>query len=270
MKLRKLMFLVAMTAAIGSVNMFTALADEEEAIVDETIQSGWVQQGSSWRYFDMNGQLVSGWIKAEDGDGRGNEVWYYIDPATNVMVANETRVVDGVAYAFGEDGSWVAPRTTAPKGKVYNGSFFNTWSNIRIPQVIGSVESDYDSSERYTSGDYTEIGSPMVTDDLYMMTDFGDVEIYYADMKQKPDMDAAAFANALVNIEKGSKGQVEAAAAVTIGNQGYAKASVVGKKTKTTYYCRKQDGYMVIICTMGSLSDMNALEGIVNTITTAQ
>ena len=74
MKLKKVMLMAALAAAIGSVNMVTALADENET---ET-KYGWEGSGNTWRYYDSNGNLKSGWIKAEDGDGRGNDVWYYI------------------------------------------------------------------------------------------------------------------------------------------------------------------------------------------------
>lgn len=111
MKLKKVMLMTALAAAIGSVNMVTALADENET---ET-KYGWEGSGNTWRYYDSNGNLKSGWIKAEDGDGRGNDVWYYIDPSTNLMIYNTTRTIDGVSYTFSDDGSWVAPVQTAPR-----------------------------------------------------------------------------------------------------------------------------------------------------------
>ena len=117
MKLKKVMLMAALAAAIGSVNMVTALADENET---ET-KYGWEGSGNTWRYYDSNGNLKSGWIKAEDGDGRGNDVWYYIDPSTNLMLYNTTRTIDGVSYTFSDDGSWVAPVQTAPKGHVTGG-----------------------------------------------------------------------------------------------------------------------------------------------------
>ena len=103
-----------------------------------------------------------------------------------------------------------------------------------------------------------------------MSTDNGDVEIYYLDMKNKPDMDAQTFVNTLVGIEKAQKGQATQAVAVTIANQQYYKASVTGKKTTNTYYCRKQDGYMVVIYTNGRIKNASALDSIVMNITTAQ
>ena len=64
MKLKKVMLMVALAAAIGSVNMMTALADEAEV---ET-KYGWEGDGNTWRYYDANGNLASGWIKSEEGD----------------------------------------------------------------------------------------------------------------------------------------------------------------------------------------------------------
>ena len=77
MKLKKVMLMAALAAAIGSVNMVTAFADETAS--GET-KYGWESDAkNNWRYYDKDGNLASGWIKSEEGDGRGNEVWYYID-----------------------------------------------------------------------------------------------------------------------------------------------------------------------------------------------
>lgn len=173
MKLKKVMLMAALAAAIGSVNMVTALADENET---ET-KYGWEGSGNTWRYYDSNGNLKSGWIKAEDGDGRGNDVWYYIDPSTNLMIYNTTRTIDGVSYTFSDDGSWVVPVQTAPKGHVTGGRYYNTWSNLCIPQIIGTTEADFEAADQYTGGEYAAIGRPSLTHDLYMSTDFGDVEV---------------------------------------------------------------------------------------------
>ena len=58
-----------------------------------------------------------------------------------------------------------------------------------------------------------------------MSTDFGDVEVYYLNMKDKQDMDAQTFANTLAGIEKGQKGQATTAETVTIANQQYFKVN---------------------------------------------
>ena len=105
------------------------------------------------------------------------------------MVSNTTRNIDGVDYTFGDDGSWVAPRTTAPKGHITGGRYYNTWSNLCIPQIIGTTEADFEAADQYTGGEYAAIGRPSLTHDLYMSTDFGDVEVYYLNMKDKQDMD---------------------------------------------------------------------------------
>lgn len=273
MKLKKLLLMAAMTTAIGCVSAFPAFADEDDA-VEDTVLSGWVQDGSNWRYYDSNGNAVTGWVKAEEGDGRGNEVWYYIDPSTGLMLYNTTRVIGDVSYTFEEDGSWMAPAPTAPKGTVSGGVYTNTWANIRIPQVIGSVESDYEATEQFSDSAYEAIGQPTLSHDLYLSTDFGDLEIYFANMANKPSMTATEFASTLAEIEKGKIGQVSAVENVTIGGQEYAKVTItrVGTKKTTlaTYYCRKQGDYMVVIYTYGRSNDAGSLESIVNTITTAQ
>ena len=112
MKLKKIMLMTAMAAAIGSVNMVSALADE--TATGET-KFGWeCDANNNWRYYNADGNLATGWIKAEEGDGRGNAVWYYIDPTSQIMVSNVTRNIGGVDYTFNEDGSWVDP-----SGKVF-------------------------------------------------------------------------------------------------------------------------------------------------------
>lgn len=279
MRLEKALLLAAMTAAIGSMSVFAAFADEaptdDTVAVEESQKLGWDGSGSTWRYYDENGNLTSGWIKAEGGDGRGAEVWYYIDPTTQLMVYNETRVINGVSYTFGEDGSWVAPIPTAPKGKLSGGSYYNTWSNLRIEQIIGNAHNDVEAEDQLSGDDYASIGSPKLTHDLMMETDFGDLEIYYANMQNKPDMDAAAFAAELGNLEKGKTGQLSEVETVTIANQNYAKIAITrtnskGKQRVQTYYCRKQEGFMVILSTYCSASDAGAMADIVNSITTAQ
>ena len=78
MKLKKLVLLTAITAALGSVNLFASFADEVE---EEALQVGWVEvSAGNWQYFDTAGnRVVSKWIPAEEGDGRGNQVWFYVD-----------------------------------------------------------------------------------------------------------------------------------------------------------------------------------------------
>ena len=186
------------------------------------------------------------------------------------MIYNTTRTIDGVSYTFSDDGSWVAPVQTAPKGHVTGGRYYNTWSNLCIPQIIGKTESDFEAADQYKGGEYAAIGSPSLTHDLYMSTDFGDVEVYYLNMKNKQDMDAQTFANTLAGIEKGQKGQATTAETVTIANQQYSKVTVSGKKTLRTYYCRKQDGYMVVVQTTGRTKDAASLNSIVMSMTTAQ
>ncbi len=280
MRMRKALLLAVMTAALGSMNMFAAFADtdvvepgSEENVADENLLLGWVQDGSEWRYYNEDGSAHTSWLK--ESDGHGTEVWYYIDPATGLMLHSVTRVIDGVSYSFNEDGSWVAPVAVAPRGKLTGGSFYNTWSNLKIPQVIGSTSTDNEAEDLFSDSAYATIGNPKVTHDLYMSADFGDLEIYYANMKDKPNMDAATFATELGKLEKGKSGQVSAVETTTVANQPYSKVSITktnkkGKQYVTTYYCRKLDSYMVVICTSGSIGDSGALADIVKAMTTAQ
>lgn len=268
MKLKKVMLMAALAAAIGSVNMVTAFADE--TATGET-KFGWeCDANNNWRYYNADGSQAVEWIKAEEGDGRGNAVWYYIDPTSKVMIFNTTRNINGVDYTFNEDGSYVEPAVTAPKGHVTDNRFYNTWSNLCIPEIKGTQEVKDDVADEFIGAEFAAIGSPYRTQDFCMNADPGDVEIYYLDMKNKPDMDAQTFANAFAGILKSQKGQASQAVAATVANQQYFKVTVTGKKNTSAYYCRKQDGYMVVISTSGRTKNAAALESIVMNMTTAQ
>lgn len=277
MKLRKVITVAAMTAAIGTISVFSSFADEmtteekaaaaAEAAADAAEEStfyGWVERGANWYYYDNNGVMQTGWLKAPGGDGRGNEVWYYLEPSTGVMVANQTKVIDGIAYSFGEDGSWVAPTQVAPKGKVSGKTYYNTWSNLRIDQIIGDVIKDVEDEDRFASDEYAAVGSPKMTHDIYIEAPFGEMEIYYLNMKNKPDMTAAVFAKEFGNIEKAAKGTASAVETVTIAGQEYSRVTVNGKYSSRSFYCRKKDGYMIVIATIGNMA------GYLDLITTAQ
>lgn len=263
MKLRKVMLVAALAAAIGSANMFAAMADEEDA------KSGWEQSGSSWYYYE-NGQMVtSRWISSGD-DGRGNIVYYYVD-GSGVMLANTTKTIDGTSYTFGEDGSWVAPYQGATKGTVSGSTFYNTWSNLRLENMPGTVDSEVAAEDQYTGGGFESIGSPKITHDLYLTTNTaGDLEIFYADMSSKPNMDAASFAAEFANLTKGKNGTVGEVSTVTVAGQNYSKVTITKKKRVNEFYCRKQDKYMVVIATSGSKYDTVYMEALVNSITTAR
>ena len=91
---------------------------------------------------------------------------------------------------------------------------------------------------------YGTIGNPKVTYDFSMSTDFGELEIYYANMAKMPEMDAATFAAQLGNAEKGKTGQVGAVETVTVGGQNYSKVSITrtnkkGKQNQTSLTWQK-------------------------------
>lgn len=262
MKFKKVLLVAAMTAAFGAMNMFAAFADDE-------INAGWNVQNGNWYYYNESGVMVrNAWIEAENGDGRGNEVWYYVD-SDGRMLANETRVIDGVSYYFNEDGSWLKPYQGATKGSLSGKTFTNSWSNIRLTNMIGTPDTSYEAEDLFSGSEYAAIGSPKITHDLYLTTDYGDLEIYYVDMSKKSDMDAASFASALAQVEKGSNGSVSAVTTVTVGGQNYSKVTVTKKKQQKDFYCRKQDQFMVVIYASGNVADSAELTSLVNSITTA-
>ena len=68
MKLKKIMLMTAMAAAIGSVNMVSALADE--TATGET-KFGWeCDANNNWRYYNADGNLATGWKRAMDAEMR--------------------------------------------------------------------------------------------------------------------------------------------------------------------------------------------------------
>ena len=241
MKLRKVITLAFMTAAIGTISVFSSFADEMTAeekadAAEANTLFGWVQRGSDWYYYDSNGAMFTGWLKEPGGDGRGNEVWFYLEPSNGVMVANQTRVIDNVSYTFGEDGSWVAPVKVAPKGKISGRTYKNAWANLSVDGIIGDILNE-DDEDLYANGDYAAVGSPKRSVDLHIETaQGGELVISFLNMKSKPDMTAEAFST------------------VKIAGQDYAKVTTRGRSSSNDYYCRKQDGYMILIATLGDMS----------------
>ncbi|MDB2155673.1 hypothetical protein [Clostridium butyricum] len=71
------------------------VATKEDALKYE----GWsvVNGNANQILFVRNGAFVSGWL----GENRN---WKYFDPATNYLVRNQARVIDGKEYYFREDG----------------------------------------------------------------------------------------------------------------------------------------------------------------------
>ena len=41
--------------------------------------TGWVKEGSQWKYFDADGSVHKGWVKTSDG------TFYYLDLTTGIM-----------------------------------------------------------------------------------------------------------------------------------------------------------------------------------------
>lgn len=259
MKLRKVITLAFMTAAIGTISVFSSFADEMTAeekadAAEANTLFGWVQRGSDWYYYDSNGAMFTGWLKEPGGDGRGNEVWFYLEPSNGVMVANQTRVIDNVSYTFGEDGSWVAPVKVAPKGKISGRTYKNAWANLSVDGIIGDILNE-DDEDLYANGDYAAVGSPKRSVDLHIETaQGGELVISFLNMKSKPDMTAEAFVKEFGNIEKGAKGTASEVSTVKIAGQDYAKVTTRGRSSSNDYYCRKQDGYMILIATLGDMS----------------
>lgn len=279
MKLKKLVLLTAITAALGSIHLFTSFADEVE---EEALQVGWVEVSSgNWQYFDTAGnRVVSKWIPAEEGDGRGNQVWYYVDGSGN-MVSNRTLTIDGTAYTFAEDGSWIDPSSSyqgAPRGTFSNTTFSNSWSNIRLNFPTMSYSADLDEllgyEDYFDDDDFASVGKPKLTYDFMVeTTSYGDtLELYYADMNTMPNMSSVEFANAMAAIyAKTDYYTVKAGASdVNVGGQTYTKISLLNDvDSQKDLYCRKQDQYMVVITATTEAGRMSALDNVIAGISTA-
>ena len=68
-------------------------------------REGWEKTAYGWTYY-QSGTKVLGWV--EDGGD-----WYYIDPATELMIADTTRTINGIPYRFNSSGAWVESDTEA-------------------------------------------------------------------------------------------------------------------------------------------------------------
>lgn len=70
-----------------------------------TMQTGWISRPEGWYYANDSGDFVSGWKKV------GNK-WYYLEPDNQeypcLMVANETKEIDGQTYSFENSGAMKA------------------------------------------------------------------------------------------------------------------------------------------------------------------
>ena len=279
MKLKRRFLLFAITLSMGAAAAFPAMAEPSEEAEEHAVRFGWTEEDGRWYYYDANGNRKTGWLEAEGGDGRGNEVWYYLD-GSGVMVANETRTIDGVSYTFGEDGAWVNEKAYqgAPAGTMEVSTFTNNWSNIKItfPAMYYLADaSELASYEDYfQDDDYASIGKPKLTYDFQVETD-GDgscLELYYADMSSKPDMTPAAFVQAMAEIYAKSDYFTvrEAASDVTVGGQTYTKISLINDvDMRRDFYCRKQDSYMVVLAAYGESANAGSLETALAAIQTA-
>ena len=244
--------------------MFASFADEVE---EEALQVGWVEvSAGNWQYFDTAGnRVVSKWIPAEEGDGRGNQVWFYVDGSGN-MVANRTLTIDGTAYTFAEDGSWIDPSSSyqgAPRGAFSNTTFSNSWSNIRLNFPTMSYSADLDEllgyEDYFNDDDFASVGKPKLTYDFMVeTTSHGDtLELYYADMNAMPGMSSAEFANAM--------------AAIYAKTDYYTKISLLNDVDfQKDLYCRKQDQYMVVLAATAEAGRMSALDNVIAGISAAR
>lgn len=91
-------------------------------------ETGWIQNGSDWYYYDTNGNMVTGW-KSIDGmwfyfDNTGVMLtgwvkdggkWYYLDPTLGAMVTG-WKLINGKYYCFDNSGvmktGWVGSGST--------------------------------------------------------------------------------------------------------------------------------------------------------------
>ena len=76
---------------------------------------GWVLHDKHWYYAESSGALAHGWKKS-------GSAWYYLDhQQEDRMLANTTRRIDGILYAFKSGGAMVAAKgwVQLPGGWVY-------------------------------------------------------------------------------------------------------------------------------------------------------
>ena len=93
-------------ALAGSVG-FLAFASATQAYA----ATGWVQNGSSWVYYDTDGSVHKGWIQTTDG-------YYYQDLSTGLMTIG-WKAINNKWYYFKPSGLMAANQWVQDNGKWY-------------------------------------------------------------------------------------------------------------------------------------------------------
>ena len=99
---------------------------------------GWTQVEGYYHYFNESGHRLTGWI-------RDGQTYYYLDPeADGRMMADTTRIIDGVSCSFGSNGACLTSVNVANAAVAGESSASTSGSGSSTPVVT--------SGETYSSG----------------------------------------------------------------------------------------------------------------------
>lgn len=104
------------------------------------VTNNWALDQNVWYHFDTSGTMQTGWIL-------DNGSWYYLD-ASGAMIANTSRMIDGVNYSFDGSGKWIEPTQTATgwNGSTYTNNEFNysiTFADSFTPQALSDATTHF-------------------------------------------------------------------------------------------------------------------------------
>lgn len=88
MKIKRYVAAAVTAGVLGTVTLATGIT--------ALAATGWVQNGSSYVYYDTDGTLHKGWVQTGDG-------YYYMDLSTGVMSTGIKKINDKLYY-FGSNG----------------------------------------------------------------------------------------------------------------------------------------------------------------------
>lgn len=71
--------------ATGETTLIVTYGENDVEVTITVSESGWLQEGDKWFYFDEEGNLVKGWLNLDSK-------WYYLDPTSGEMATGWAKV----------------------------------------------------------------------------------------------------------------------------------------------------------------------------------
>lgn len=140
-KIFKLPLITASLSILCSANIFAA-SWQQQGNQWKYEQDGqfaadtWQLDQGSWYHFDENGIMQTGWLLDQGS-------WYYLDH-NGAMLADTSRMIDGIDYNFNADGRWIETAAASWwSGNTYYNSRFNY--KLTVPEGFSVVDDLFDS-----------------------------------------------------------------------------------------------------------------------------